>query len=322
MKKILITGGCGFIGSNLAEYFLKKKYKVTVLDKYNFKNNWGWLEKKNYKNLEVRLGDIRDFDFVNKSTNGVNSVIHLAALIGIPFSYISPLAYIQTNVIGTYNILESCNVNKIKNLIITSTSEVYGSAKYEPMDENHPTFSQSPYAATKKSADELALSYFNSFNLPVKIIRPFNTFGPRQSPRAIIPNITYQLLNKKIKKVKIGNLSPKRDYTYVEDLCEAFYKIHNSKRHGEIFNTGTGKNISIIELYDKITKLLKIKKPLDIEKKRKRKKTSEVNSLRCNNEKIYFHLKWKPKTKFDTGLKKTIKWIEKNQSIYKDIYNI
>ena len=171
--------------------------------------------------------------------------------------------------IGTYNILESCVSNKIKNIIITSTSEVYGSSKYEPMDENHPTFSQSPYAATKKSADELGLSYYNSFNLPIKIIRPFNTYGPRQSPRAIIPNITYQLLNKKIKKVKIGNLTPKRDYTYVLDLCEAFFKIHNSKKFGEIFNTGTGQNISIEELYYKICSILKIKKNSRDPKKKK-----------------------------------------------------
>jgi dTDP-glucose 4,6-dehydratase len=321
MKKILITGGCGFIGSNLVEYFLGKNFKVVVLDKYNFTNNWGWLENNKHKNLEVKLGDIRDFDFVNKSVKDVDSVVHLAALIGIPYSYVSPLAYIQTNIIGTYNILESCVSNKIKNVIITSTSEVYGSSKYEPMDENHPTFSQSPYAATKKSADELGLSYYNSFNLPIKIIRPFNTYGPRQSPRAIIPNITYQLLNKKIKKVKIGNLTPKRDYTYVLDLCEAFFKIHNSKKFGEIFNTGTGQNISIEELYYKICSILKIKKTLEIQQKRRRKITSEVTSLRCDNKKI-LNLGWKPKTKFTSGLKKTIKWISNNQSIYKDIYNI
>ena len=322
MKKILITGGCGFIGSNLTEFFLKRGYRVVVLDKYNFQNNWGWLEKKNYKNLEVKLGDIRDYDFVNKSIKKAHSVIHLAALIGIPFSYESPAAYIQTNIIGTYNILESCVSNKIKNLIITSTSEVYGSSKYEPMDELHPTTSQSPYAATKKSADELALSYYNSFKLPIKIIRPFNTYGPRQSPRAIIPNIVYQLLNKKIKKVKVGNLKPRRDYTFILDLCDAFYKIHNSKKFGEIFNVGSGKNISIKELYDKIGSILKIKKPLEIQNERVRMKSSEVNSLRCNNKKISKELNWLPKTKFDYGLKKTIEWIENNQSVYKDIYNI
>ena len=169
MKKILITGGCGFIGSNLTEYFLKKKYKVIVLDKYNFQNNWGWLEKTKHKNLEIKLGDIRDYDFVNKSMKGINSVIHLAALIGIPYSYVSPLAYIQTNIIGTYNVLESCYSNKIKNIVITSTSEVYGSSKYEPMDEGHPTFSQSPYAATKKVLMNWQLVILIHLNSPLKL---------------------------------------------------------------------------------------------------------------------------------------------------------
>ncbi len=322
MKKILITGGCGFIGSNLTEYFLKKKYKVIVLDKYNFQNNWGWLEKTKHKNLEIKLGDIRDYDFVNKSMKGINSVIHLAALIGIPYSYVSPLAYIQTNIIGTYNVLESCYSNKIKNIVITSTSEVYGSSKYEPMDEGHPTFSQSPYAATKKSADELAISYFNSFKLPIKIIRPFNAYGPRQSPRAIIPNIIYQLINKKIKIVKIGNLKPKRDYTHVSDLCDAYHKILKSNKFGEIFNVGSGENISIIDLYYKISKMLKIKKTLKVQNERKRIKGSEVESLKCDSTKISNYLNWKPKIKFSTGLKNTYQWIKKNQSIYKDIYNI
>ena len=321
MKKILITGGCGFIGSNLTEYFLKK-YKVIVLDKYNFQNNWGWLEKINHKNLEIKLGDIRDYDFVNKSMKNVNSVIHLAALIGIPYSYVSPLAYIQTNIIGTYNVLESCNQNKVKNIVITSTSEVYGSSKYEPMNEKHPTFSQSPYAATKKSADELALSYFNSFKLPVKIIRPFNTYGPRQSPRAIIPNIIYQLINKDIKTVKVGNLKPKRDYTYVSDLCDAYFKILKSNKFGEVFNVGSGENISIIDLYFKISKLLNIKKPLKVQSERKRIKGSEVESLMCDSLKIKNDLNWKPKIKFDVGLKQTFQWVKKNQLIYKDIYNI
>ena len=174
------------------------------------------------------------------------SVIHLAALIGIPYSYVSPSAYIQTNVVGTYNILESCKVNKIKNLTITSTSEVYGSSQYEPMDEKHPTFSQSPYAASKNSADELAKSYYNSFNLPVKIIRPFNTFGPRQSARAVIPNIIFQLIDKKIKNVKLGNLSPRRDYTYVDDLCDAYYKIYNLKKFGEVYNVGTERIFQLV----------------------------------------------------------------------------
>ena len=323
MKKVLITGGCGFIGSNLTNFFLKKKIKVFVLDKYNFQNSYGWLEtSRNNNNLKVELGDIRDFDFVNNITKNVDSVIHLAALIGIPYSYVSPLAYIQTNVVGTYNILESCKINKIKNIIITSTSEVYGSSQYEPMDENHPTFSQSPYAASKNAADELAKSYYNSFDLPVKIIRPFNTFGPRQSARAVIPNIVFQLTDKKIKNVKLGNLSPKRDYTYVDDLCEAYYKIFNLKKFGEVYNVGNDENISIGDLYKVICKIMKIKKKIKVEKVRKRKLSSEVSSLRSNFNKLNKSTGWKPNTNFISGLKKTIIWIKNNQNIYKDIYNI
>ena len=323
MKRVLITGGCGFIGSNLTNYFLKKRVKVIVLDKYNFHNNYGWLEDiKNNKNLEVELGDIRDYDIVNNTIKKVDSVIHLAALIGIPYSYKSPLAYINTNILGTYNILESCKQNKIKNIIVTSTSEVYGSSRYEPMDENHPTESQSPYAASKNSADELTKSYFRSFNLPIKIIRPFNTYGPRQSARAVIPNIIFQLNNKKIKKVKLGNLTPKRDYTYVEDLCDAYYKIYNLKKFGETYNVGTNEKISIKDLYNLISETIGIKKEIIIENIRKRKKTSEVMSLRSNFNKLNKATGWKPKTSFVKGLKKTIIWVKKNQKIYKDIYNI
>tara|TARA_B110000483_G_C18198438_1_gene544130 strand:+ start:393 stop:1364 length:972 start_codon:yes stop_codon:yes gene_type:complete len=323
MKRVLITGGCGFIGSNLTNYFLKKRVKVIVLDKYNFHNNYGWLEDiKNNKNLEVELGDIRDYDIVNNTIKKVDSVIHLAALIGIPYSYKSPLAYINTNILGTYNILESCKQNKIKNIIVTSTSEVYGSSRYEPMDENHPTESQSPYAASKNSADELTKSYFRSFNLPIKIIRPFNAYGPRQSARAVIPNIIFQLNNKKIKKVKLGNLTPKRDYTYVEDLCDAYYKIYNLKKFGETYNVGTNEKISIKDLYNLISVTIGIKKEIIIENIRKRKKTSEVMSLRSNFNKLNKATGWKPKTSFVKGLKKTIIWVKKNQKIYKDIYNI
>ena len=323
MKRVLITGGCGFIGSNLTNYFLKKRVKVIVLDKYNFHNNYGWLEDiKNNKNLEVELGDIRDYDIVNNTIKKVDSVIHLAALIGIPYSYKSPLAYINTNILGTYNILESCKQNKIKNIIVTSTSEVYGSSRYEPMDENHPTESQSPYAASKNSADELTKSYFRSFNLPIKIIRPFNAYGPRQSARAVIPNIIFQLNNKKIKKVKLGNLTPKRDYTYVEDLCDAYYKIYNLKKFGETYNVGTNEKISIKDLYNLISETIGIKKEIIIENIRKRKKTSEVMSLKSNFNKLNKATGWKPKTSFVKGLKKTIIWVKKNQKIYKDIYNI
>ena len=323
MKKILITGGSGFIGSNLVDYFLKKKYLVTVFDKYNFQNNWGWLENiKNNKNLQVNLGDIRDFDYLDNTIKNNDEVIHLAALIGIPYSYESPLAYIKTNLEGTYNVLESCKKNKNKNLIITSTSEVYGSSEYEPMDENHPCKSQSPYAASKKASDELSLSYYRSFNSKIKIIRPFNTFGPRQSARAVIPNIIYQLLNKNIKHVKLGNIDPRRDYTYVEDLCEAYFKILNLKKFGEIFNVGTGENYSIEEIYNKISKIVGIKKKIKIENIRKRRLKSEVKSLRSDYKKLNYYTNWTPKTKFEQGLKNVIKWVKQNPESFKDIYNI
>jgi NAD dependent epimerase/dehydratase len=322
MKKILITGGAGFIGSHLVDFFLNKNYFVTVFDKYNSQNNWGWLEplKKN-KKLFVKLGDIRDYDLLNDLIKENSQVIHLAALIGIPYSYESPLAYIRTNIEGTYNVLESCRKNKSKNLIITSTSEVYGSSEYEPMNELHPCKSQSPYAASKKSADELSLSYYKSFNSNIKIIRPFNTFGPRQSARAIIPSIIFQLLNKKIEYVKLGNTLPKRDYTYVSDTCEAYYNLLKLNNFGEIFNVGTGINYSIEEIYKKISTILGIKKKIKIEKKRIRKSNSEVISLMCDYKKLNKYTGWKPTIKFEKGLIKTAVWIKKNINIYKDIYN-
>jgi|TARA_B110001452_G_C15175831_1_gene408572 dTDP-glucose 4,6-dehydratase len=323
MKKVLITGGAGFIGSNLTKLFLKKNYFVTVFDKYNFQNNWGWLEEiKDNKKLSVKLGDIRDFDLIDNLVKNNDEVIHLAALIGIPYSYESPLAYIKTNIEGTYNILESCRKNNNKKVIITSTSEVYGSSEFEPMNEEHPTKSQSPYAASKKSADELSLSYYRSFNSKVNIIRPFNTFGPKQSARAVIPNIIFQLLNKKIKYVKLGNIYPRRDYTYVNDLCDAYFRILNLKKYGEIFNVATALNYSIEDIYNKISKIVGIKKKIKIENIRKRKSSSEVISLRGDYSKINFYTKWEPTTQFEKGLKETIKWVKKNPQVFKDTYNI
>ena len=197
MKNILITGGCGFIGSHLTEYLLERNFNVTVFDRYNSNNNWGNLEYSKYKkDIKVILGDIRDFDSVNSSLKKIDTVFHLAALIGIPYSYVSPLAYLKTNVEGTYNVLEAGRKNNLDQIIITSTSETYGSAKYIPINENHPLNAQSPYAASKIAADHLALSYNKSFGTNIKIIRPFNTFGPRQSARAIIPTIISQFLSK------------------------------------------------------------------------------------------------------------------------------
>ena len=321
--KVLVTGAAGFLGSHLTEKLVESGIEVRALMHYDSNNNWGWLEEiKDNKRLTVKLGDIRDFDLIDKLVKNNDEVIHLAALIGIPYSYESPLAYIKTNIEGTYNILESCRKNNNKNVIITSTSEVYGSSEFEPMNEEHPTKSQSPYAASKKSADEVSLSYHKSFNSKVKIIRPFNTYGPKQSARAVIPNIIFQLLNKKIKYVKLGNMYPRRDYTYVNDLCEAFFKILNLKKYGEIFNVATATNYSIEDIYNKVSKIVGIRKKVKIENIRKRKSSSEVISLRGDYSKINLYTDWKPKTQFEKGLKETIKWIKKNPQVFKDTYNI
>lgn len=323
MKKILITGGCGFIGSHLVEHMTLNGYEVTAFDRYNINNHWGFLENsKLKKNFNVVLGDIRDIDSVKKAIKGNKIVIHLAALIGIPYSYLSPLAYIKTNVEGTYNVLESAKELNIEKTIITSTSEVYGSALYLPIDEKHPLQPQSPYSASKISADNISMSYFNSFDLPVSIIRPFNTYGPRQSSRAVIPTIASQIISSK--KIKLGNVHTMRDFTYVSDLCNAYEVIVKSKKFvGDIVNVGSNDYVSIADLYSKIKKILKSKKTFSQVSERVRSTKSEVDKLLCDNNKILQLTNWKPKISLDNGLKKTLTWIKKNKSIYKDyLYNV
>lgn len=323
-KKLFITGATGFIGSHLCEMSVKKGYEVVGFDRYNSDNNYGWLKNSKYlSDINLILGDIRDYDSVYKSMKGCDKVFHLAALIGIPYSYISPLAYLKTNVEGTYNVLEAAKNLKFKNIIITSTSEVYGSAKYLPMDEEHPLNAQSPYAASKISADQLSLSYYRSFDLPVKIIRPFNTFGPRQSSRAVIPRIIIQCLNKKNKELNLGNLKPTRDFNYVEDTCEAFFEVlDNKKMFGEIINTGSNTNVSIENVAKKIMNMTDRKLRFFTNPKILRPKLSEVTNLQCDNKKIKYLSNWSPKVNLDTGLKKTIKWIKENYSKYSDKYEI
>tara|TARA_B110000114_G_scaffold170694_1_gene195740 strand:+ start:251 stop:1225 length:975 start_codon:yes stop_codon:yes gene_type:complete len=323
--KILVTGSSGFIGSHLTEYLVERGYGVVAFDRYNNNNHYGWLEKSKYKKkIEFILGDIRDYDSVNKAMKGCQSVMHLAALIGIPYSYISPTAYIKTNVEGTLNILESAKNLKLKQVIITSTSEVYGTAIKKKLSENDELKAQSPYAASKIAADQLSLSYYRSFGLPVKIIRPFNTFGPRQSARAVIPSIITQALSKN--KIKIGNLNTTRDFLYVEDLCAAYEKILKSKKLlGEVTNVGVDSEISIKNLILKISKILKIKLIPVVEKKRVRPQKSEVLRLKCDNTKIKKMTNWKPKYEIDEGLKKLIKWIKEGDNLknYKpEDYNI
>ncbi len=330
-KKIFITGGGGFIGSHLVERCVKLGHKVKILSPYNIDNSWGWMDtfdKRVKNNIEVILGDVNDFNLIKKETKKIDIIFHLAALISIPYSYKSPKSYLDTNIIGTYNILEAARENNVELIVNTSTSEVYGSAQYVPIDEKHPLNAQSPYAATKIAADHLSLSYFKSFNLPVTVLRPFNTFGPRQSQRAAIPAIINQIIDGK-KQIKLGNLSAARDFTYVADTVEGYIKlIGNKKSIGEVINLGTGYSFTIRETLKLICKILNTKVEVNLDQKRLRPKKSEVNQLLSNNKKAQKILKWRPslsgKTGFENGLKKTIEWSTKNKKNIKkiDIYNV
>ena len=322
--KVLITGATGFIGSHLTDFLLKKGMKIVAFDRYNPNYNLGWLEhhKKN-KNINFIFGDVRDYDSVFKSMKGCKAVFHLAALGGIPYSYDSPLAYYKTNVEGSYNVLEAAKVQNLNQIILTSTSETYGTAQYVPIDEKHPMSAQSPYSASKISADFLGLSYWNSFNMPIKIVRPFNVFGPRQSPRAVIPSIIIQALNNK-NKIKLGNTVPSRDYTFVTDTCEAFYKVFKSKKiFGQILNIGTNKEFKIKDIALKVFKKLDVNPKIVQDTNRVRSDKSEVKRLLCDNKKILKSIGWKPKVSFDEGLSQTINWYETNQDIFDyEIYHI
>ena len=321
-KKILVTGSEGFIGSHLVEALIKKNHNVTCFVLYNSFNNLGWLRdlsKTKKKNFKVIFGDIRDSEQVRDSLKNQEVVINLAALIGIPYSYKSVRSYFETNVMGLINILEASKSLNLKKIIHVSTSEVFGNPKYLPIDEQHNYFSQSPYAASKASADQLALSYFNSFNLPITIVRPFNTFGPRQSLRAIIPTLITQYLNNS-KTVKVGSLFPVRDLTYIDDTVDAFLKVIHSKKNlsGMFFNLGSGYGISVGELNSKISKILGVKKKIIIDKKRIRPKKSEVNILISSNKKIKKVLDWRlkyNKKNFDKALIKTINWFKDDKNL-------
>jgi len=326
MDKILVTGATGFIGSHLSELFVEKGFNVVSFDRYNPNNHWGWLENSKYKDdIDVILGDIRDYDSVSKAMKECNAVFHLAALIGIPYSYVSPLAYIRTNVEGTYNILEAAKNLGVNQILITSTSETYGTAQYTPIDEEHPLVGQSPYSASKIAADQLSISYYRSFNLPVKIVRPFNTYGSRQSARAIIPTIISQVLAGK-KEIELGNLTPTRDLTYVLDTCRGFIDIYNSNSlFGEVTNIGMNHEISIGELVLLIAKLMDTEINIITSDERVRPNRSEVERLICDNSKLLQHTSWKPDYTIKRGIIKVIEWMKNpaNFSYYKkDIYNV
>ncbi len=324
MTKILVTGAGGFIGSHLTELLVEEGFEVKAFVRYNSRNYWGWLESSPVKDyIEVFTGDIRDYDSIYNALKGCNAVFHLAALIGIPYSYVSPKAYIDTNVIGTYNVLQASKELNLEQVLITSTSEVYGTAQYVPIDEKHPLVGQSPYSASKIAADQLAISYFKSFNLPVKIVRPFNTYGPRQSARAVIPTIITQILSSR-DEINLGNLNPTRDLTYVKDTVRGFLAIYRSnKLFGEVTNIGMNTEISVGDLARLIEKIIGKSARITMTEERIRPEKSEVERLRCDNRKILENTNWKPLYNLENGLKETIEWINKHLEIYKvEVYNI
>ncbi|MFA6582261.1 MAG: NAD-dependent 4,6-dehydratase LegB [Paludibacter sp.] len=324
MKNILVTGAGGFIGSHLTELLVEKGFNVKAFVHYNSWNKWGWLDSSSIKSkVEIITGDIRDYDSVYAAMQSCDTVFHLAALIGIPYSYVSPQAYIKTNIDGTYNVLQSARQLGLEKVIVTSTSETYGTAQYVPIDENHPMVGQSPYSATKIAADQLSISYYKSFDLPVKIVRPFNTFGPRQSARAIIPTVISQVLNGET-TLKLGNLSPTRDLTFVKDTANGFYEIAKAEGlFGEITNIGMSEEITIGNLVRLIADLIGTKVEIISDEQRIRPDKSEVERLYCNNTKIKEYTSWNPDYTLETGLKETIEWIRNNMSYFKpNIYNV
>ena len=323
-SKVLITGSAGFIGSHLTELCAEEGYDIKAFVHYNSKNNWGWLEgSKCAGEVEIVSGDIRDYDSVYDAIKGCGTVFHLAALIGIPYSYVSPQAYIKTNIEGTYNVLQAARELETENILVTSTSETYGTAQYVPIDEKHPMAGQSPYSATKIAADHLALSYHRSFNLPVKVVRPFNTYGPRQSARAIIPTVIAQILNGQT-ALKLGNLFPTRDLTFVRDTANGFIEIAKSDElFGEITNIGMNDEVSIGDLVELIADLIKVELKVICDEQRVRPKRSEVEQLRCDNSKLLKHTNWRPEYDLKKGLLETIEWMKSNMNYYKpEMYNI
>lgn len=325
-KKVLVTGADGFIGSHLTESLLEKGYDVKAFTYYNSFNTWGWLDtlpKDKLSQIEIFSGDIRDPNGMREAMKGMDMVFHLAALIAIPFSYHSPDSYVDTNVKGTLNVLQAARDLDLEKVLVTSTSEVYGTAQYVPIDEKHPFQGQSPYSATKIGADRLAESFYRSFQLPVSIVRPFNTFGPRQSARAVIPTIITQLLAGK-EEIQLGALTPTRDFNYVKDTAAGFIAIAESdKTIGEEINIATQQEISIGELAEEIIRQINPNAKIICDEQRLRPEKSEVNRLLGSNEKIKRLTDWQQQYTFEQGIAETIEWLKDNLHHYKtDIYNV
>ncbi|MCH5229187.1 MAG: GDP-mannose 4,6-dehydratase [Muribaculaceae bacterium] len=318
MKNVAVTGADGFIGSHLTQILLNAGYKVKALSQYNSFNNWGWLEEiAPHENLDVWSGDVRDPEFCLHFTEGADTVFHLAALIAIPYSYIAPDSYVDTNIKGTLNLCQAAKNHGNQRLLVTSTSEVYGTAKYVPIDENHPRQPQSPYSATKIGADALALSFHNAFDLDVTVVRPFNTYGPRQSARAIIPTIITQIASG-LKEIKVGDLTPTRDFNYVTDTCRGFIDIAKTPgTAGMEINIATGKETSMEDLFLMIARLMDADVKWIMDPQRIRPSGSEVFRLLGDNSKINKLTGWKPQVSLEEGLKKTIEWVCKNDNLKK-----
>ncbi|MBQ4291376.1 MAG: SDR family NAD(P)-dependent oxidoreductase [Muribaculaceae bacterium] len=323
-KKVLVTGADGFIGSHLTELLLAEGYDVRALSVYNSFNYWGWLEGISHPRLEVVSGDVRDAAFCRHIARDCDVIFHLAALIAIPYSYVAPESYIDTNVKGTLNICQAAMDCGVKRLIVTSTSEVYGTAQYVPIDENHPRQPQSPYSATKIGADAIAKSFFNAFGLPVVIARPFNTYGPRQSARAIIPTIITQIASGK-REIMVGDLTPTRDFNYVADTCRGFLAIARAEGvEGEEINIASGTEISMADTLATIARLMNADVKWTTDPQRVRPSRSEVFRLCGDNSKITSLTSWRPSFSIEEGLMRTIKWFTdpSNLAKYKtDIYN-
>lgn len=324
--KALVTGADGFIGSHLVEKLIEDGYQVRAFIYYNSFNSWGWLDtfpKEKLRLIEIFPGDIRDPHSVQKAMEDIDVVFHLAALISIPFSYQSPDSYVDTNIKGTLNVLQAAKNLKTKRVMVTSTSEVYGTAQYVPIDEKHPLQGQSPYSASKIGADRMAESFYRSFNLPVTIVRPFNTYGPRQSARAVIPTIITQLLSG-ITEIKLGSLMPTRDFNYVKDTAAGFVALSKCDMAiGEEINIASQREISVGQLAEELIRQINPKATIIHDEIRIRPEKSEVNRLLGSNQKIKALTGWCPSYPLAQGLKETICWTIENLDRYKeDIYNI
>ena len=325
-KKVLVTGADGFIGSHLTQQLIHEGYEVTAFCQYNSFGTWGWVDtfsKEEKDALNVFMGDIRDPNGVRVAMKGQDTVFHLAALIAIPFSYHSPDSYVDTNIKGTLNVLQAARDLDTRRLLVTSTSEVYGTAQYVPIDEKHPYQGQSPYSATKIGADRLAESFYRSFNLPVTIVRPFNTYGPRQSARAVIPTIITQLLAGK-EEIHLGSLTPTRDFNYVKDTANGFVTIaKHDNTIGRELNIATEREISIGDLANELIRQINPNAKIVCEEERMRPEKSEVNRLLGTAKRLNGLTGWKPNYTFEQGLAETIEWISHNLDSYKtDIYNV